>query len=173
MTTNKNIEAILLERERRAIYQKKLIGFYQKTLIALKLNIPGPEKYGHLYRRIFCNGLGLLKDSLKKNNINIVFEKQLSKFTGSEAFLIVDEEAKKIKKLCTEIEEEDGLGRIYDFDVIDSSGNSIGREVIGKPQRKCYLCDEYVWVCSRSRAHSIEEMLQYIHYTAQAYFNIK
>ncbi|MCT4564741.1 MAG: citrate lyase holo-[acyl-carrier protein] synthase [Maledivibacter sp.] len=173
MTTNENIESILLERENRVIYQNMLIKSYKNTLIAFKLNIPGPKKDGQLYRKIFSNGLKLLKASLKQHNINPIFEKVFFKATGPMAFLVVDKKAEEIKILCTEIEEEDNLGRIYDFDVIDSSGNSIGRGTIGKAQRKCFLCDKYVWVCSRSRAHSVEEMLLYIHDTAETYFKNK
>lgn len=173
MIKNVNIERILRDREKRVIYQKMLIENHQKTLISFKLNIPGPQKDGKLYRKIFDNGLMLLMSSLKKYTIPIIFERTIYKFTGSEAFLILDEEARKIKILCTEIEEDDILGRIYDFDVIDSCGNSIGREEIGKAQRKCFLCNQYVWVCARSRAHSVEEMLQYIYDTAQMYFENK
>lgn len=170
MTINKNLEAILQAREDRMIYQKKLIQEYQNTLIAFKLNIPGPEKDGPLYRKIFTNGLGLLKDVLKKQNVTIIFEKSNLKDTGLEAFLIVDKDAKNIKDICLGIEEKDSLGRIYDFDVIDAFGKSIGREELGRDRRKCFLCDEYVWVCARARTHSLEEMLCFIEETAKAYF---
>ncbi|SHK05668.1 citrate lyase holo-[acyl-carrier protein] synthase [Paramaledivibacter caminithermalis] len=173
MNTNENINIILLNRERRTIYQKKLVKEYKKTLITFKLNIPGPQKDSQLFRRIFNNGLTQLKNVLKKDSINIVFERAIFRDTGPEAFIIVDAQAEKIKILCIEIEEKDGLGRIYDFDVFDSSGKNIGREIVGKNQRKCFLCDEYVWVCSRNRTHSVEEMLQYIHNTAQIYFKNK
>lgn len=167
---NENIEAILKSREQRFYYQKQLIKQYQKTLIVLKLNIPGPEKDGELYRRIFNNGLKLLKASLEEKKIHIVFEKICSKTAGSQVFIIVDTDAIKIKNICVNIEENDGLGRIYDFDVVDSLGNQVSRESIGKEQRKCFLCNEYVWICSRSRAHSVDEMLIFIEKTAKTYF---
>ncbi|QZY53617.1 citrate lyase holo-[acyl-carrier protein] synthase [Crassaminicella profunda] len=170
MNENKNIETILRAREKRYFYQKQLVKEYKKTLVALKLNIPGPKKDGELYREIFNNGLKLLKVSLNKAKIKMIFKEIWNKSTGSEAFIIVDTDAIKTKKICTEIEETDGLGRIYDFDVMDALGNSISRESIGKEQRKCFLCDKYVWVCSRTRAHSIDEMLTFIEKTAKAYF---
>ncbi|MCT4619981.1 MAG: citrate lyase holo-[acyl-carrier protein] synthase [Marinisporobacter sp.] len=170
MNENKNIEMILKAREKRYFYQKELIKEYGKTLIALKLNIPGPEKDGELYRKIFNNGLSLLEALLNEEKIKIIFEKVWYESTGSEAFMVVDIEAIKMKKICTQIEETDGLGRIYDFDVIDPLGNSISRERIGKEQRKCFLCNEYVWVCSRTRAHSVDEMLMFIEKTAKMYF---
>lgn len=170
MIVNKNIEVILRAREERAKYQKKLIQKYHKTLIAFKLNIPGPMKDTLLYRRIFTNGLDLLKFSLKEHKITIVFEKWSFKNTGPEAFLVVDCEAQNIKILCTKLEESDGLGRIYDFDVIDSYGKSIGRGAMGISERSCFLCDEYVWICARNRTHSIKEMLEFIEKTAKTYF---
>lgn len=170
MAVNRNMEAILEAREKRVFYQKKLIQEYKKTLMAFKLNIPGPEKDGFLYRRIFNNGYSLLKDSLDNNNISIIFERVFFKDTGPEAFLIVDKDARDIKILCTEIEDKDDLGRIYDFDVIDHSGKAVGRKEIGRDQRKCFLCDKYVWVCSRSRAHSLEEMINFIKETSKTYF---
>ncbi|WP_432666227.1 citrate lyase holo-[acyl-carrier protein] synthase [Wukongibacter baidiensis] len=173
MTVNANLKNILEAREKRVAYQKRLIQKYSKSLIAFKLNIPGPKKDGPLYRKIFINGLALLKDTLKENHIDIVFEDSILEPTGSEAFIVVDsDDAKYIKTLSIEIEEKDSMGRIYDFDVIDSSGKSISREIIGRGQRKCFLCDEYVWVCARTRAHSLEEMLQFIEETAKAYFKI-
>lgn len=172
MTTNKNIEAILRDRERRVNYQNKLIKEYQKPLITFKLNIPGPKKDSQLYRKIFNNGLRLIKFQLKEHSVSIIFQKLLFKETGPEAFLVVDENSKSIKELCTNLEEKDKLGRIYDFDVFDSSGKSITREIIGMTERKCFLCEKYVWVCARSRAHSVEELLQYIEATATTYFEI-
>ncbi|TCO79328.1 citrate lyase holo-[acyl-carrier protein] synthase [Marinisporobacter balticus] len=170
MNENKNIEEILKARERRFYYQKKLIKKYEKTLVALKLNIPGSEKDGKLYRKIFNNGLNVLKAFLDQQKIKIIFEEICNKSTGSEAFIIVDTEAVKMKEICIEIEETDVLGRIYDFDVIDSLGNAVSREKIGKDQRKCFLCNEYVWVCSRTRAHSVDEMLTFIEKIAKTYF---
>ena len=173
MNDTKSLKAILEARERRVIYQQRLIKKYQKPLITFKLNIPGPEKDGLLYRRIFINGLKLLKSSLEKNNVKLVFEDLILKSTGSEAFLVVDDEAKYIKTLCIEIEENDGMGRIYDFDVIDVLGSPLMRETVGGEGRKCFLCDEYVWICSRARRHSLEEMLRFIEETAKAYFKNK
>lgn len=170
MFANKNIEIILRDRERRVIYQKKLIKEYKNTLITFKLNIPGPKKDSLLYRKIFNNGLKLLKATMKEYRIPIIFQSLSFKNTGPEAFLVVKAKAHNMKKLCVNIEEKDGLGRIYDFDVFDSSGNSIGRKLIGIPERKCFLCDKCVWLCARSRAHSLEEMLEYIEVTAKAYF---
>tara|TARA_B100000965_G_C19419575_1_gene681494 strand:- start:293 stop:820 length:528 start_codon:yes stop_codon:yes gene_type:complete len=167
---NKNLGAILESRERRAAYQQKLIKDYKKTLISFKLNIPGPKKDSELYRKIFKNGQYLLEKSLMENNIAIRFKRSNFDITGPEAFIVADGDSKYIKSVCTEIEEQDMLGRIYDFDVIDSSGEIISRGTVGREQRKCFLCDEYVWVCSRSRAHSLEEMLQFIEKSAKAYF---
>ncbi len=174
MTINKNLKDILEAREKRAAYQQRLIQRYQKTVIAFKLNIPGPQKDGPLFRRIFSNGLTLLKDTLEKNNINIIFEELVLESTGPEAFLVVDSnEAKYLKTLCVEIEEKNSMGRIYDFDVIDTLGEPVMREKIGRGQRKCFLCDEYVWVCARTRAHGLDEMLRFIEETAKAYFKNK
>lgn len=168
---NKNLKVILESRERRVAYQQKLIRDYKKTLISFKLNIPGPKKDSDLYRKIFNNGQYLLEKSLMDNNTPIVFKRSNFDITGPEAFIVVDGNSRYIKSICTEIEDKDMLGRIYDFDVIDSLGETIGRGTVGREQRKCFLCDEYVWVCSRSRAHSLEEMLQFIEKAAKTYFN--
>lgn len=173
MTDTMNLKAILEARERRVIYQQRLVEKYQNPLISFKLNIPGPKKDSLLYRRIFNNGLNLIKSLLKRNSVNIVFEDIIFKPTGPEGFLVVDGEAKYIKALCIEIEEKDGMGRIYDFDVIDALGKPLVGETMGRKGRKCFLCDEYVWICARTRRHSLEEMLSFIEETAKAYFKNK
>ncbi len=169
-SNNKNLEAILKAREARAFYQQELVNEYKKTLIAFKLNIPGPEKDNELYRKIFNNGMNLLEVSLKEKDIPIVFKDLKLNIAGAEAFIVVDDDPVYIKKICTDIEDGDMLGRIYDFDVIGPLGDKVGGSEIGRNQRRCFLCDEYVWVCSRARAHSLDEMLQFIENSAKAYF---
>ena len=68
----------------------------------------------------------------------------------------------ELKKAMIELEDGTKLGRLFDIDVINSKGNKISRLELGMAPRKCIVCDEIAHVCSRSRAHSVEEMLEYI-----------
>lgn len=150
---------ILQSREERGQIQEELIKKYRKSLISFTLNIPGSKKDSPNYRRIHEIGMA---EIVEKMEDRIVFIKSYNKRTGSEAFIVVDMDPKKVKKLTMEIEEKHKLGRIFDVDVFDSNHNQISRSDLGEEPRKCLICNKNAKVCNRLGSHSIEELLEKI-----------
>ncbi|PAB57960.1 citrate lyase holo-[acyl-carrier protein] synthase [Anaeromicrobium sediminis] len=159
---NRNLKSILEAKEKRFLYQRGLLDKYKSTIISFKLNIPGPDKRIDVSKVIFTIGIDHLKEILKREDIFIKSYVELDLSTGYEALLVVDRYPTFIKCLCMEVEEETPLGRIYDFDVIDKNGESVSRKSLGKGERKCFMCENLVWECSRNRTHSVPAMINHI-----------
>lgn len=68
----------------------------------------------------------------------------------------MDGPAERIKKAMTALEEATPFGRLLDLDVLELSGEKLAR----KAPRQCLLCQKPAQVCARSRAHSVEELLE-------------
>lgn len=146
---------LLDAREQRAVHQQELLNQYPRcSLISMTLNIPGPVKDSEAYRKALALGVAELKARFEE----IVFEEVRWLRTGSEAYLVVREEALDTKKKAVLVEEQSPIGRLLDIDVIGSDGPVSRTEVGGKP-RKCLLCDEDAKVCARMQKHSLEELL--------------
>lgn len=149
------LKELLDAREARAAHQWELMRQYpQCSLISMTLNIPGSVKDSEAYRKALALGVAELKARFEE----IVFEEVRWLRTGSEAYLVVREEALDTKKKAVLVEEQSPIGRLLDIDVIGSDGPVSRTEVGGKP-RKCLLCDEDAKVCARAQKHSLEELL--------------
>lgn len=175
---NKNFEGeiqslkdILKSREMRVEYQKQLLNKYKNTIISYKLNIPGPIKYNSIIKKIFDEGLKILKEKLNEIGVKKLEDKVIYKNSGPEYFIVLDISPYIIKKLTIHIEEEHALGRIYDFDVLNEKGEQISREELGKSRRKCLLCEKNAAECGRARGHEVKELIEKIESMAREYFN--
>lgn len=145
-----NMQNVLDAREERVIEIQKLINTFYKTVVVLKLNIPGPIKHGGILDWAFEQGYKRFMNVVS----NVIFSECITRASGKEAYFVLDLDAIYIKKLTIQIEEKDDLGRLFDFDVYDNF-KTIGRDTLGKEERSCIICGEPVWNCSRSRRHSI------------------
>lgn len=156
------IADILHHKEQRALCQQRLLERYTNaSLVSFTLNIPGPVKNNATMERVFNEGQRSIKNSLKKNKITCLYKKEFNFPSGQDAFYVLLTEPFKLKRLLIEIEENHLLGRLLDIDVIysTSSGNKIiSRQDLGGPVRTCIICEKNAKLCSRSRAHSIEEL---------------
>lgn len=68
---------------------------------------------------------------------------------------VVEADAREAKSLIIGLEEGSSLGRLWDFDVYDESAVHIGRETLGVPPRRCYLCGDAAAVCAGRRVHDL------------------
>jgi holo-ACP synthase len=168
-----SLEDILKARETRVQYQEYLLDKYRNTIVAFKLNIPGPVKYNPLIRDIFDEGLKVLKQSLDEASIEVVQQEAVYKNSGPEAFIVLNLLPNIIKKLTALIEENHPLGRLYDFDVINLEGLQLSREEIGMQPRKCLLCEKNAFECGRSRSHEVGALIAKIEKMALDYFNVR
>ena len=73
---------------------------------------------------------------------------------GCEGFVCVSLQPKQIKNVCTAIEDNHPLGRLFDMDVIDVNGEKISRTDL----RGCLVCGKAGRECAAGRLHSVQEL---------------
>jgi len=164
------VEDICRARDNRIERLKKISDRNPCGLILFTLNIPGPVKDSFLYRKIFSQGLMAILSAFSNNRIVYTIEHTVDLDTGSEAyFTLSTSDLTEIKTLTVDIEENHQLGRIFDIDVFDSNLNQIKSK---REMRKCFICDRPAFECSRSRRHSMDDVLKKIKTTADEYFDL-
>jgi len=154
-----SLEEVLESREERVEYQRKLLSTYKAPLISFMVNMPGPVKLCSMTLKIHKLGMKAILDSLELQKKKVLFHQVLEKKTGIEGYIVVDCNAMELKEIVCHIEDTHELGRLFDIDVLDMDGVPIKREQLLLSPRKCLLCNEVSSVCSRSRRHSIDELI--------------
>lgn len=144
-------------RDNRANIQKSLLNG-KNIIIYYTLNIPGPRKVSPLIMLAFEEGKRLIQENL----LNAIIKNEIYANTGFEACYIIQGDAKQIKTVLCNIEDNSELGRLYDIDVIDITGMKISRDDIHLSPRKCFICNNSAAICARSRAHSVDTMIKEI-----------
>lgn len=143
-------------RERRAFNQALLLQKHGQTLVSFCLNIAGPLKATPLYKKAFLRGLSKIEAILSSlhylESARILMEEK----TGFEALLAINGDAFLLKRLFCALEQNDGIGRLYDIDVIDKEGNKLSRNA----PRPCLVCQKEDGVCAASRAHPLSEIIE-------------
>lgn len=152
-----HLSEVIRDRENRIDKINYLTRAFKGTIVCLKLNIPGPVKDRLSYREIFRYGVSDFKSRCPA----VVFSEINYLRSGPVGYFVVEEDSFVVKNLCIAIEEETEAGRLFDFDVYHN-GYPLKRTSVGKSERKCILCDNDVWICSRSRSHSVDELLREI-----------
>ena len=187
MTRELTLMDLLDSRENRVNHQKELLEQYPgSTLVSMTLNIPGPVKDRPEYRKALETGLHRLKAMVSP--AAVLHEEFRPLITGPEGYLVIGNSnpawehtteslAVEIKKAAIAAEEADALGRLFDIDVLvindeakpGENGQfsltdirSISRSQLGGKPRQCLLCGEDAKACARSRAHSMDDLLQKI-----------
>lgn len=146
------LSEVLQAREDRVRFQQHLLQTHRCPLICFTMNIAGPVKTSGLIERGFRVGLRELKRSLPSQAI--VDQRIEYKSTGPQAFLSVQMPAEEIKSLCVKIEDATPLGRLFDMDVLDSSGKKLQRDSL----RGCIVCGAAGRGCAARRVHPVSEL---------------
>lgn len=158
-----SLKEVLQTRENRALLEFRLGKKFKRPVIAFKLNIPGPVKNNEMIRQVFLKGYTELQDLFEKKCWSLLYEKEIDLATGPEYLCVVDvTDAEAVKKEAVKLEETK-LGRLYDIDILSFERKNIcavGRKTIGLSERTCFICGQRAKFCSRSRAHSVQEMLE-------------
>ena len=146
---------ILIDREKRADYQKELLANYQdKVLVVIKANYPSNNKNNletaYLSTKFFFKVKACLK---------IIDYSATSTNEGLIYYVIVDDKLKETKQLMIALEETN-LGRLVDLDVYDYH-NQISRADLQIAPRKCFLCEENAKACSRAQRHNLNDLISY------------
>ena len=162
MNTDKLILGILNGKEERAKKQEYLLSNHEKTLICFTLNIPGIQKRGLKYKKLFDIGILQIKYQLNLKDIKVSYSELNESPAGYEFFCMVDFEPQSVKLLMASIESASKVGRLFDIDVFSSNGELLSRTSFNLPTRKCLLCENKAAICSRNKTHNIEELLEAI-----------
>ncbi|MFR5602247.1 MAG: citrate lyase holo-[acyl-carrier protein] synthase [Lachnospiraceae bacterium] len=162
MDNHVSLAQMLAAREHRAAIQSNILSQHRLPLVCFTLNIPGPVKVLPLVPDAFNAGIRQILHALEAQGMAVVCQKEIREITGYEAFLAVDGDGLSIKKLMTGLEDCSQLGRLFDIDVLLPDGQKLSREDIQMPPRTCLLCSENAHVCSRSRAHTVEQLTERI-----------
>lgn len=147
---------ILDARDRRAARQQQFLAAYGCPLLSFTMNIPGPMKNSPLIRRAFAVGMERLQAALKGAGLTPLSPEVLDKPTGCEYLCAVAGDPKAIKALCEAIEDGSPLGRLFDMDVLDETGQKLSRS----EERGCLVCGAPGRGCASRRLHSVEELQQ-------------
>lgn len=153
-----DLKTILDARDHRVEIQREMLQRNSVALISFTLNIAGPIKVFPLTASAYEEGVRLIQFWCRSHQLQIVEQAEVREPSGYECFLSVSAPVEKVKATLCKLEESNDLGRLFDIDVLDTSGEKISRTAVGLPERKCLICDERAVVCGRSRAHSIEEL---------------
>lgn len=156
------LEEVLDQREERMYAIEKVQADYPNhSVISYQLNIPGPLKNDPQLLYAFEEGLKQINDA----ELIVDWRKNL---TGPEAILVHKKDAQATKVDMIQIEDHFPLGRLFDLDVVGAD-----RKALDISPRKCLLCDEPAHVCSRSRKHGLEEVLEKMYTMIQEYQDAK
>ena len=156
------MEVSLLEmldaRERRAKRQRELLEGSKQTLVCFTMNIAGPVKNSPLIARGYALGRRLLRQQLAAAGMEVTHFEEIREKTGNEAFFRIAADPLAVKAVTTAIEDSTPIGRLFDMDVLESTGRKIDRQELGKTGRRCLICGGMATACARSRTHSVAQL---------------
>ncbi|MCR4784616.1 MAG: citrate lyase holo-[acyl-carrier protein] synthase [bacterium] len=162
-----DLEELLASRDLRNDCQQQLLHLYQnKPLISFMVNMPGPVKLCELTRELHVACLEELRRAFVGS---ILYQEVKLLNTGAEGYLVIDSVPEEVKRRACGLEDGHPLGRLWDIDVHTLDGQ-ISRETLKLPVRRCLLCNNPAPVCARSRAHTVEELVEKIVAISESYF---
>lgn len=158
-----DIPAVLANKDHRAAVQQKLVVDYpEMTVVAAKLNIPGPIKNNRMITHFFITELKKLEKQWLESGVLFYQKKEwLNAGTGPERFYLLKANARDVKQQTTVFEEATPSHRLFDLDVLvmrNEQVQPISRTESGQPVRRCFVCGRPAKECGRSRRHSVDEL---------------
>jgi len=156
------LEQMLAAREQRAARQADALARFDRPVVSMTVVMPGPVKNSWLSRRLLADALWEVDAASDTQGWRLLSREVLWRKTGPEALYVVDVNARILKTVMVQLEDDHPLGRLWDLDVIDPRQGGLSRQDLGLPARRCLVCERPAHVCSRSRAHPLEELLSTI-----------
>ncbi|OOR99285.1 2-(5'-triphosphoribosyl)-3'-dephospho CoA synthase [Haemophilus paracuniculus] len=154
-----SLETLLNAREARALLQQQCLTDYQQTVLSFTLLAVGAVKKNALLDYVFTKGLAELTALFQTLGIKPTAEFIRPLATGHEAIFSLPIEATTLKRALIALEQSSPLARLWDFDVFEASGRLLSRAEFGLPPRPCLLCNDEGKICTRSRRHSLDEIV--------------
>jgi len=162
-----SLDEMLNARDERAIRQIAALAQFGAPLVSLTIVMPGPVKDGWLPRRVMEVALEEMDSLIGANNWPLLSREVFWRITGPEAIYVVDLEAQVLKLAAIHLEEHHPIGRLWDLDVITTTGTGLSRTQLWRPARPCLVCDQPARECGRSRRHSLPELMEQIRRVAK------
>lgn len=147
-----SLESVLCARESRAARQRALIGAYACPVVSVTCVAPGPTKRSPTIERVFGLAATSVAIELARRGWPVLERVELHSTTGPELQLAVGAPATELKDAMVGLEESVAWGRLWDLDVVGEDG-PLSRPMVGRPPRRCLLCDEAAAGCARSGRH--------------------
>ncbi|HFZ8993997.1 TPA: citrate lyase holo-[acyl-carrier protein] synthase [Citrobacter freundii] len=167
---NISLEQVLASREQRARRQQAWLAQSEHTVVSVTLVWPGEVKDTALARRVMTVANQALGDLFQTHQWKVCRHQALHPVTGPEALWSVAAPAWMIKHVTAHLEDNHPLGRLWDIDVFCPKKGLLKRNAIQQPMRRCFICHEPAYVCSRSRRHSQAELTRVIEKLTDDYF---
>jgi holo-ACP synthase/triphosphoribosyl-dephospho-CoA synthase len=150
------MDKVLQAREDRARYIEQLIDLFpNKTILTLKLNIPGLHKNLSPFHLVL---LKMHQNILNRFSLSIIKTKKIKSIAGDTYVYVLDAKAFFVKQEAIKLEEERAWYRLTDLDVYDGS-KWLSRRDFDLPPRKCLLCEREAAICAREKNHSLSALL--------------
>ena len=151
-----SLDQLLASRDQRWHRQQELLSEHpDETLLCLTVIMPGSVKRNRLSLVVAHAATEALLTTFF-DHLSWMEERDLE--TGFEAYAFTKLPLLEAKRMACRIEEEHPLGRLFDIDVIDSTGTPVSRQSIGAEPRRCLLCEREARYCMRNHTHSREEL---------------
>ena len=158
-----SVEDMMISRDERVQAQNEMLAAAASfpapiALLSFGMNIPGAVKQTPLIRSGFLFGKEQLTALLQREDYALLLTRELRRVSGDSWLCLVGAPPEAVKRLAVSLEDSEPLARLFDIDVLDSTGRKLSREDFSLPPRRCLLCEEAAVVCARSRAHSVEAL---------------
>lgn len=155
-----SLAEILAARDARRSRQLALLAEYpDKALVVLTVVLPGSVKRNAQSLLIAREAWRTLDECFARLTLHA---EQHDLNTGFEGYRVVDLEPRAAKLLTLQMEDEHPLGRLFDLDVVLPGGIPLSREAMGRPPRRCMLCNEAARFCMRNHTHSLNDLLAHV-----------
>ncbi|ACT12797.1 Apo-citrate lyase phosphoribosyl-dephospho-CoA transferase [Pectobacterium carotovorum subsp. carotovorum PCCS1] len=165
-----SLETLLAAKECRAVRQQEWLTRHGATLVSLTLVTPGPVKDSEGYRQVMAEAIKAFTFLCQARGWMVLEQQTFWLATGAEALWAITKDALSVKAATIALEDSHELGRLWDFDIFSPEEGSIGRSMLAHSGRSCLLCNQMAHACSRSRRHSLSELLEHIEDKVNAYF---
>ena len=151
-----SLDQLLASRDQRWHRQQELLREHpDETLLCLTVIMPGAVKRNRFSLVVAQAATEAMRVAFA-DSITWMEERDLE--TGFEAYAFTTHPLLDAKRMACHIEEEHPLGRLFDLDVIDTTGTPVSRSAIGAEPRCCLLCQQEARFCMRNHTHSREEL---------------
>jgi len=154
-----SLDDVLASRDRRVMRQAMLLERYRVPVVSLTIVMPGPVKDNRWARRAFQEGLVALDRLCERKAWPVLAHEHQALPSGPEALYAVDADAVTLKASTIKLENDEPIGRLWDFDVIDLGMPATSRKAYGLPPRRCLVCRRPARECGRARRHSLDQLL--------------